>query len=410
MTNAQKITLRLSEVRSRLNEIAGLEGDGLTDEIRSESEKLTKEYGDLETRHRAAIVSDGEPVETRSADTGEGREMRELISRAEISGIFNAALSGAQATGAEAELQKELKLDGNAVPLVLLRRQGGGEGVEHRTTGVTPVPAAGSIGATQSEIIPAVFPEGAVAFLGIPQPTVPVGERVYTVLSTSAAPGTPTKGADQAHSAAAFTAAVLSPGRIQASLFFAREDRARLAGLNEALRSNLSEAIGDELDQQVLTGATTGLLTGTVLANNAASGADTFATYRSRFAYELVDGRYAMTAGDLRLLVGSATYAHMASVYRGNSSDLDALRSLADATGGVRVSANMAAVASDKQNAIVRRSGRQDAVVAIWEGVSLITDEVTQAKAGEIIVTAVMLYAFKVLRADGFRKVESQHA
>ena len=409
MTTTQKIALRLSEVRTRLNEVSGLEGDAFTPEIRAESEKLQGEYKDLETRHRAAIVSDGEPVETRKADTGEGREMRELVSKANISGIFGAALSGAQATGAEAELQKELRLDGNSVPLALLRRHDDGEGVEHRTTGVTPVPAAGSIGASQSEIIPAVFPEGAVAFLGIPQPTVPVGERVYTVLSTSAAPGTPAKGAEQGHSAAAFTAAVLSPGRIQASLFFAREDRARLAGLDESLRSNLSESLGDELDQQVLTG-TNGLLTGTVLANNAASAADTFATYRSRFAFGLVDGKYAMTTGDLRLLVGSATYSHAASVYRGNSSDLDALASLMAATGGVRVSANVTAVSGNKQNVIIRRGGRQDAVVAIWEGVELVTDNVTQAKAGEIVITAVMLYAFKVLRADGFNKVEAQHA
>ena len=408
MTTTQKIALRLSEVRTRLNEVSGLEGDDFTPEIRSESEKLTKEYGDLETRHRAAIVSEGEPVETRQADTGEGREMRELVSKAAISGIFDAALSGAQATGAEAELQTELKLGGNSVPLALLRRHDDGD-VELRTTGVTPVPAAGSIGASQSEIIPAVFPEGAVAFLGIPQPTVPVGERVYTVLSTSAAPGTPAKGVDQAHSAAAFTAAVLSPGRIQASLFFAREDRARLAGLDEALRSNLSAALGDELDQQVLTG-TNGLLTGTVLANNAASAADTFATYRSRFAFSLVDGERAMTAGELRLLVGSDTYAHMASVYRGNNSDLDALASLMAATGGVRVSANVTAVSGDKQDVVVRRGGLQDAVTAIWEGVELVTDNVTQAKAGEIVVTAVMLFSFKVLRASGFSKIQAQHA
>ena len=192
-------------------------------------------------------------------------------------------------------------------------------------------------------------------------------------------------------------------------MFFAREDRARLAGLNEALRSNLSEALGDELDQQVLTG-TNGLLTGTNLANNTASAADTFATYRSRFAFGLVDGKYAMTTGDLRLLVGSATYSHAASVYRGNNSDLDALASLMAATGGVRVSANVTAVSGDKQNVVIRRGGRQDAVTQIWEGITLITDEVTQAKAGEIVITAVMLFAFKVLRADGFNKVQSQHA
>ena len=331
------------------------------------------------------------------------------MGRANISGIFDAALTGKLPAGAERELQEQAGLDGNAVPLALLRRHEDGGDLERRTTGVTPVPASGSIGATQSEIIPAVFPEAASAFLSIPQPTVGVGEHVYTVLSTSASPGTPAKGADQGHSAAAFTASVLSPARIQGSVFFAREDRARLTGLNEALRSNLSDTLGDELDQQVLTG-TNGLLTGTVLANNAASAIDTFATYRSRFAYSQVDGKYAMTAGELRLLVGSDTYAHMATVYRGDSSDLDALASLMTATGGVRVSANMTAVSGDKQNVVIRRGDRQDAVTPIWEGISLITDEVTQAKAGEIIVTAVMLYAFKVLRADGFSKVQSQHA
>ena len=51
MTNAQKIRLRLSQVRQRLNEISGLEGDAFTDEIRSEAESLQTEYADLETRH-----------------------------------------------------------------------------------------------------------------------------------------------------------------------------------------------------------------------------------------------------------------------------------------------------------------------------------------------------------------------
>ena len=40
MTNAQKLEVRASEIRQRLNEISGLEGDKLTDEIRSESDTL----------------------------------------------------------------------------------------------------------------------------------------------------------------------------------------------------------------------------------------------------------------------------------------------------------------------------------------------------------------------------------
>ena len=61
MTPAQKIQLRLSQVRKRLNEISGLEGDAFTDEIRSEAESLQNEYSDLEIRHQATIVAEGEP-------------------------------------------------------------------------------------------------------------------------------------------------------------------------------------------------------------------------------------------------------------------------------------------------------------------------------------------------------------
>ena len=161
----------------------------LTDEKRSELDSLTVEYRDVESKVRAAMVAEDVPAETPAA-TSETREAGEVLGRANISGIFDAALTGKLPAGAERELQEQAGLDGNAVPLALLRRHEDGDGLERRTTGVTPVPASGSIGATQSEIIPAVFPEAASAFLGIPQPTVPVGERVYTVLSTSASPGT----------------------------------------------------------------------------------------------------------------------------------------------------------------------------------------------------------------------------
>ena len=49
-------------------------------------------------------------------------------------------------------------------------------------------------------------------------------------------------------------------------------------------------------------------------------------------------------------------------------------------------------------------------VAPIWDGVSLIPDEITKASEGQIRITAVMLYAAKILRADGFYKQQSQHA
>ena len=74
------------------------------------------------------------------------------------------------------------------------------------------------------------------------------------------------------------------------------------------------------------------------------------------------------------------------------------------------MSAHVPAVSASKQNAVIRRGMRSDMVAPAWEGVTLIPDEVTQAKKGQIVVTAVMLYQTKILRSDGFYKVQSQHS
>ena len=79
-------------------------------------------------------------------------------------------------------------------------------------------------------------------------------------------------------------------------------------------------------------------------------------------------------------------------------------------TGGVRVSAHVPAVAANKQNCVIRLGMRRDMVAPIWEGVEIIFDELTMAKTGEIVLTAVMLHAVKILRAAGFYKQQLQHA
>ena len=51
---------------------------------------------------------------------------------------------------------------------------------------------------------------------------------------------------------------------------------------------------------------------------------------------------------------------------------------------------------------------RRDMVCPMWEGVSLIYDEITGQTKGEINITAVLLFTTKILRAGGFWKQESQ--
>ena len=103
-------------------------------------------------------------------------------------------------------------------------------------------------------------------------------------------------------------------------------------------------------------------------------------------------------AKDLALVVGAATLKDLGSTYRNASVDRSALDRLMELTAGVRVSAHVPAPATNRQDAVIRRGMSTTATAPVWEGVTIIPDEVTKAKAGQIVITAVMLFAMKVLR------------
>ena len=397
MTPKQTLELRQSVIRSRLAEIAGQD---TTPEIRSEIDTLGTEYGNNETSIRAyTIAADSEPVETRST---EDRQRAELLKQANVGQLVFDLLNGRSGTdGQMAEYQKEHGLASNEISVRMLRDD------EIETRAVSAAPA--NVGQNQQPIVDYVFPQSAAAFMGIDMPTVGVGETVWPVLTSTLAVHTPAENAAAAETAGAFSAEVLSPGRLQASFFYSREDRARFAGMDSALRENLSMGLADGLDKAIIAGAN-GLLTGTNLANHNVSAETTYALYRDHLLYSRIDGRYAAVSGDIRILMGSDTYAHAASQYRGNSDNADALESLMRASGGVRVSSHVPDAASSKQNAVVRRGLRRDMVAPVWDNVAIIPDEVTKAENGQIVLTAVMLHAVKILRAAGFYKAQTQHA
>ena len=395
MTNSQKLAVRLSEIRQRLNEIAGLEGDAYTAEIRAENDKLQSEFRDAEGKYRAAVISEGE-AEARAATDGEAGELAGLLAGANLGRFFEAAIEHRSlADGREAELAQHFKLPANSFPVELLR-----EPVEHRAVTTAPADA----GRTQRPIVQPVFAGGDAAFLGIPMPTVPVGDAVYPVLTTRPTVGGPhTDSSEVNETTGAFSADVLQPGRFQASFFWRRTDAARFAGLGESLRRALNSGLSEALDSKIIGQVETDV------TRTDASAADTFATYRSRLVYAAIDGRWASREGDIKLLVGGDTLGAMAGKYRANTSDDSAADSLRRISGGLKVSAHIAATAGHKRDVLVRRGSRPDAVAPIWRGVSLIPDEISQAAKGEVKVTAVLLAAYKVTRTDGFARVQVQH-
>ena len=407
MTDLQKLESRLGAVRVRLSEIAGAE---LTDETRSELDTLRIEYQDLEKRADAArMAGDMSPDKPATTETSEGREYGQLITRSNIGEIFDASFTHKPLTGATGELQTHLGMDLNQVPLALLRRQQPEDGrLEVRA--VTPAPA--NVGTNQMPTLMYVFPMSAASFLGVNQPTVGVGEQLFPIMTNAPDVGTPAENAAQSETTGAFSTETLAPRRLQASYFYSIEDRNRFAGMAESLRESLEMGLSDGLDDQILTG-TDGFFTGTNLGNHNVTAETTFDLYMSQFAYGRVDGRYANSASEIATVMGATSYAHAGAVYRNTTVDRNSLERLQEVTGGVRVSSHVPAAAGTplKQNAVMRVGmNGQAAVAPVWDGIQLIPDNITKASSGQIVITAIMLYNFKIIRTADFFKQQIQLA
>ena len=201
-----------------------------------------------ETELRAAIEAD-DPAHT----SPESREWAGLNSRFDLGEMFTNVMEHRASFGAIAEVQRERGLGANAIPTEML--------MEERA--VTPAPS--DVGQSQTEITGFVFPQSVAAFMGIPSPVVPVGDATFPVLTSDPTAGVPAENAEQAETTGAFTADVLTPGRIQASFYWSREDAARMAGMGDTLREALQGGLADKLDSEIMVGAE-GLLTGIKLA------------------------------------------------------------------------------------------------------------------------------------------------
>ena len=229
----------------------------------------------------------------------ETRELAQLTERANVGDILSATFEQRQTSGESAELQKHFNLSSHQIPLELLRIN---RSVDERAAATTPA----NIGdASQAQVVTPVFASGDGAFLGIERPTVPVGDAAYPVLSTMPSVKGPfTDSTEAGQTDAEFVATNLSPERLQASFSYRRTDASRFAGLDAALRLALNGGLQEKLDEQAIEG-TDGLLTGTNLPNNNVSNVSTFALYLSGLLYGRVDGRYARTPGDIRMILGA---------------------------------------------------------------------------------------------------------
>ena len=409
MTKTQRLELRASEIRQRLNELSGIDTGELTDEQRGEIDRLANEYSDVERQKRAAIIAGDAPEipEPNGAGDGESREIDNLLERAEIKNYLTAAASGIPVDGAERELRHAIlgdDVDESYMPIDMLDTT---MLLETRADAATNV--ADAIQHNQQSIAGRIFAQTAGAYMGVQRPSVGIGETHYYALTGGTTADVRSDGVAMEAAAATFTSKAVAPVRLTARYLFGIESTARIRGFEEALRADIRAVLGDKLDNLALNGqaavtdvspAIEGIisqLTAPANPNSVALWTDYLSIYPDR-----VDGKTSMDGSNVRLLVNPDTYKHAQATQIAISGEL-LRRNLP--TGRFRASANMPDTASTIATILsYTASSRAGYVEPIWRGISLIRDVYSKAAEGQVALTAVMLTGAAMVDASQYKR------
>ena len=394
MLTSQRLQLELSEKRKAINEMTAQEEYEI-----DRLDALNKEYLNTETRYQAAIISeaaDAEKTATEDLDS-EGKEIRRLEAGVQTHKYFEAALNDNPLTGREAELESALGIQGIGVQLPWLALLS----PKDRELSYAATEAPDGVDVNANTILSRIFANGAGAHMGVRYPAVPVGASNYPVLSNGVAPTTVAPDGDADQTAATLTGNNLDPLRLTAEYLIRHEDLAKYRFMEEALRADLQGALTEAADKQIVVGnASSGDaqyiagLQDALTAPGDPTNVATFADYASARAQQ-VDGRYARGQEDVRVLCGPATYQHAAGIYQ-SGSGVSALAGFAP-----MVSPHIPAAASDIQLAFVAKADGR-AVAPMWPSIALIRDSVGGSAKGQVRITAIALWNFKVLDKDAY--------
>ena len=407
MTDLQKIQLRRSEVRSRVSELSAIEAP--TIEQTTEMVTLNAEYQGLEVREQSAIIAGDGSTEPVVTEDGEGAELRSIRSRADFGAYLSASLERRSiVNGAELELNQGMGIPLDRFPLEMLLGD-----VETRAA------IDGDAQGNQQTWIERLFSDTAAMSLGISMPSVAPGVAAYPLLVSDAAGAQ--RGRTQAAAAATISATIteVKPTRNAVHAVYSVEDDARLPGLADSIRRDLSMAMTEKIDRTIFlgdTGATPN--TADIAGLTTATGVTELTLMQSeKVKYDdvlallaaLIDGKYAASMADIRIVasVGSNTLwiSTVANTNR-NETVAQVLRSNG-VTWMTRGDIDDATAAGDFGAFIGLQRGIMNAGVApVWSSAQLITDVFSGAKSGEVQLSLNFLWGLAFPRAANFRRLK----
>ena len=414
MTITQKLQIRQSEIRERLNTLSNPDTK-LSDEGKKEIESLRIEMADIEPKLRAAITAEQNEVENRN-DMTTNDPLNDLRKRASISEYMRQAVSGNPIEGACKELNDELKITAS-------RGQGGGllmptEQLMMRADAPNTTTTAADADATNRRpIFNRLFANSVLEAMGVRLDSVPVGLQEYPIITGATTPAMKAENAAADDTVAATWASeTLKPKRLTAQYEFTAEAIATIPNLEAALSNDLNMSMSSQMSKEVLTGDGTG-------AN--VRGFDTSITFPSdptakitfanaiEFGLNAIDGLHASSEADVSVVLGPNTYRTIAPLLQTNTTEnaFDVLRKRGTT---IITSAHVAAPVSNIQKGYIhggRDMSRGDSIGAVWSAMELIRDPYTQADKGITLITAVMLWdVYTGYRSDAYKGLKAKLA
>ena len=402
MLTHHRLQLKQSEIRQKLNALIGK--DTLTDEERSEMESLTNEAQEIEPRLRAALVAQEE------ANAAVNGDLEPVRTRASLGDYWTSIINHRALEGAAGELNRELGLESNVIPWEMFAP------VQERAATTTTQNDGGLM---QRPILQRLFSRDVFDALGVRLESVPVGQSEHVVLKTGQVPAMKGEGvAADAAVASTFDVQKLVPKRLTSRIELSREVMASVAGIESALRNDLLSSMCDQMNVQILTGNGTSPNVAGIfsrLTKPSATGlqAADYADF-AKMPSEAVDGIHANSAGEVGVLMSPELYRRGSAVFQDGSGE-SGIMGLNRVARSVVVSSHVPAATTtggtanrqDVSDAILCASGVPGShVAAVWNGLTMIPDQISLADRGEIRITCFSLWdAYTCFRPDATKLI-----
>ena len=346
-------------------------------------------------------------MEERRTSTPEGAEVAELRQKATFGQYLVASGARRGVTGPEAELNAALGIGELDFPMDMLAP--------------AEVRAAidGDGAANQGSWLDMIFAESAAMKVGVSFRSVGTGIATYPV-TTGGPVGIQRQ---RAESVAAVTLGVtvheLKPTRMATHLVYSVEDAARLPGLADAIRREMSDALVDSLDKAVFLGASAGGTEADVKGLSSATGvfeetltqANKVKAVNTLEAFvDQVDGKYASGPGDLRIVAAQGAHKLWSTtIVAAAVSNQTIAQFLRDNGINWSVRGDIESNTANGDYAAFFGKARGidgAAVLAMWENGSLVTDPYSSAEKGEIKLVMNTLWNFAVVRPANFKRLK----